>query len=344
MRYPLGGLDDRNQSAQDQPEELTSQRFEQGSRIMTTTSIGRIVVPSLGLVAACGAVLFVGITHMRRGPPVETRAATAAPAVSPPASGARDESPAALATVQAEANAVGAALAVSPSSPETDESVPAFDIARIEQTGDAVIAGRAAPGAIVELLRNGEPHDRAVADQSGQFVMIPPRLPPGDYELTLRSGQPDGKRATSKQSVVVALAEVESSSGAVQSRAEVPFNVPATVGTNRSALDQAVGSSQAHQPSQPPSQIAKRQDIAISQLPHATAAIPLSDGGSPSAGVGPKIATTVVSRGDSLWRISRVTYGAGMRYAIVYKANHDQIRNPNRIYPGQILVLPMKAR
>jgi len=255
----------------------------------------------------------------RRGPPVETRAATASPAVS----GARDQSPAALATVQAEANAVGAALAVSPSSPETDESVPAFDIARIEQTGDAVIAGRAAPGAVVELLRNGEPHDRAVADQSGQFVMVPSRLPPGDYELTLRSRQPDGKQATSKQSVVVALAEVESSSGAVQSRAEAPFNVPAMVGANRFVPDQAVGSPQAHQPSQPPSQIAKRQDIAISQLP---------------------LATAVVSRGDSLWRISRVTYGVGMRYAVVYKANHEQIRNPNRIYPGQILVLPMKAR
>ncbi len=173
--------------------------------------------------------------------------------------------------------------------------------------------------------------------------MVPPRLPPGDYELTLRSRQPDGKQATSKQSVVVALAEVESSSSAVRSRAGVPFDVPETVGANRSVLDQAVGSSQAHQRSQPSLQIAKRQDIAVS-LPHATAAIPLSDGGSPSAVVVPKIATTVVSRGDSLWRISRVTYGAGMRYAVVYKANQDQIRNPNRIYPGQIFVLPMKAR
>ena len=90
------------------------------------------------------------------------------------------------ATAQAEANAV-ATPAVSPRSPDTDESVPVFDIARIERTGDAVIAGRAAPGAIVELLRNGERHDQAVADQSGQFVMVPPRLPPGDYELTLRS-------------------------------------------------------------------------------------------------------------------------------------------------------------
>jgi nucleoid-associated protein YgaU len=265
------------------------------------------VVPSLALVAACGAALVVGVTHVRRQPPVEPRAATAAPAVSPPASGARDEGSAALATAQAE----------SPRSPDTDESVPVFDIARIERTGDAVIAGRAAPGAIVELLRNGERHDRAVADQSGQFVMVPPRLPPGDYELTLRSRQPDGKQATSNQSVVVALDEVESNSGAVRSRTEVPFNVP---------------------------QIAKRQDIAVSQQPHLTAATPLSDGGSPSAVVVPKIATTVVSRGDSLWRISRVTYGAGMRYAVVYKANRDQIRNPNRIYPGQIFVLPMKAR
>jgi nucleoid-associated protein YgaU len=311
---------------------------------MTSTSIGRIVVPSLGLVAACGAALVFGITHVRREPPVETRAATAAPVVSPPASGARDEGSAALAMALAEANALAAAPAASPHSPDTDESVPVFDIARIERTGDAVIAGRAAPGAIVELLRNGERHDQAVADQSGQFVMVPPRLPPGDYELTLRSREPDGKQATSKQSVVVALSEVESSSGAVRSRAEVPFNVPGTVGANRSVLDRAVDSSQAHQPSQPLLQNTKRQDIAVSQLPHATAAAPLSDSGSSSAVVGPKIATTVVSRGDSLWHISRVTYGAGMRYAVVYKANRDQIRNPNRIYPGQIFILPMKAR
>jgi nucleoid-associated protein YgaU len=52
----------------------------------------------------------------------------------------------------------------------------------------------------------------------------------------------------------------------------------------------------------------------------------------------------VVSRGDSLWRISRLTYGAGTRYAVIYKANRDQVRDPNRIYPGQIFVLPMKTR
>jgi nucleoid-associated protein YgaU len=279
---------------------------------MSATAIGRLVVPSLALAAACGAALVFGITHVRREPPVETSAATAAPAVSPPASSARDDGMAALATAQAEADAVTTGIAVSPGSPHTDESVPVFDIARIERTGDAVIAGRAAPGAIVDLLRNGERHDRAVADQTGQFVMVPPRLPPGDYELTLRSRQPDGKQATSKQSVVVALGEVDSSSAAVRPRAEAPSNAPETVVTNRSVLDQALASSQ--------------------------------DGRSTSAVVVRKMTTMTVSRGDSLWRISHLTYGAGMRYAVVYKANRDQIRNPNRIYPGQIFVLPRKER
>ena len=35
--------------------------------------------------------------------------------------------------------------------------------------------------------------------------MVPHRLPPGDYELTLRSKQDDGKSSISKEKVVVAL-------------------------------------------------------------------------------------------------------------------------------------------
>ena len=35
--------------------------------------------------------------------------------------------------------------------------------------------------------------------------MVPSRLPPGDYELTLRSRQPNGKHATSPRSVAVAV-------------------------------------------------------------------------------------------------------------------------------------------
>jgi hypothetical protein len=96
--------------------------------------------------------------------------------------------------------------AVSPGSPEIgDVIMPAFDFALVGRAGDAVIAGTAAPGAAVELLRNGEVLDRAIADQFGQFVMNPSRLPSGDYELTLRSRQGNGKQATSRRSVAVTV-------------------------------------------------------------------------------------------------------------------------------------------
>ena len=156
--------------------------------------------PSLALVATASGALVVGITHWRHEPPVEVRPASIAPAISPSSLGVQDQG---FATAKAGQNNLAAVLAISPSSPGTGE--PVFDIARIEASGDAVIAGKAAPGASVELLLSGALHDRVVADQSGQFVMVPPRLPPGDYELTLRSRQTDGTPATSKQSVVVAL-------------------------------------------------------------------------------------------------------------------------------------------
>jgi hypothetical protein len=87
---------------------------------------------------------------------------------------------------------------------------PAFDIVRIEPGGDAVIAGRSAPGSTVELLRDGAIQDKATADSSGQFVMLPPRFPPGRHELTLVAMQPDGKQVTSTRSVSVAVPPNES--------------------------------------------------------------------------------------------------------------------------------------
>jgi nucleoid-associated protein YgaU len=76
------------------------------------------------------------------------------------------------------------------------------------------------------------------------------------------------------------------------------------------------------------------ETAAAQQLQFAAAASTVPpDGGSPSTVVVPRIAATTVSRGDSLWRISRLTYGAGTRYAVIYKANREQIRHPNLIHP-----------
>ena len=289
---------------------------------MTAISIGRIGVPYLALAATCGAAVAIGLIQMRQQSAPEARAEMATAAVPAPAPQARDQASHPLAAVQAEANAVAAAPAASPRAP-VEEIVPAFDVARIEGTGDAVIAGRAAPGATVELMRNGESLDRVVADQSGLFVMTPPRLPPGNYALTLKSREPDGKETLSKQSVAVALAEAAPGPGAVQAHADLPSNAGDAAG-------------KAAQPAQPGLQLAKQQDAAVS-----TAAAK-SDGGPLAAAIPPRKSTAIVTRGDSLWRISRLTYGEGTRYSLVYRANRDRIRNPDRIYPGQVFVLPLK--
>lgn len=48
----------------------------------------------------------------------------------------------------------------------------------------------------------------------------------------------------------------------------------------------------------------------------------------------------IVQPGNSLWRIARTTYGEGMRYSVIYRANRDNIRDPDLIYPGQVFNLP----
>lgn len=48
----------------------------------------------------------------------------------------------------------------------------------------------------------------------------------------------------------------------------------------------------------------------------------------------------VVQPRQNLWRIARRAYGHGTRYTVIYEANRSQIRDPNRIYPGQIFAVP----
>jgi nucleoid-associated protein YgaU len=51
----------------------------------------------------------------------------------------------------------------------------------------------------------------------------------------------------------------------------------------------------------------------------------------------------IIRRGDTLWQISRRTYGLGVRYTTIYLANEDKINNPDRILPGQVFGVPKDA-
>ena len=62
---------------------------------------------------------------------------------------------------------------------------PSFDVVNVDPSGEAVIAGRSAPNAKVELRDAGKTVAEATADAAGQFVIIPPALAPGDHSLSL---------------------------------------------------------------------------------------------------------------------------------------------------------------
>lgn len=50
--------------------------------------------------------------------------------------------------------------------------------------------------------------------------------------------------------------------------------------------------------------------------------------------------TYTVVKGDCLWNIAKKFYNKGGAYTNIYNANKDIIKNPNLIYPGQVLIIP----
>lgn len=418
----------------------------------------------------------------------------------------------------------------------------AFDVVRVEPSGEAVVAGRCAADCTAELTSNGRVIDTAKADAGGSFAMTPPTLAPGDHQLGLTVTAPDGAKTTSEQTVTVSVPRapskdvvvvlnepdapskvlqqpgqapaaaapegervaarpdaaapaVESVSalslgaidaengrffvqgtapagsklriylnntlvseatagadgrwslrverglspgkytarvdhvgpdGKVAKRAEASFDLepeiaaapaqapassappaagetagtPAQAGATPSAQAQRDAAA-AERPSSgsdaaqaKPSEQAARaeggagsageaprsgQQSDATEAPKAPGAAPSTEApktaeaatspdasdaphsagtpgaprsaersaGAPAADpanpVVASIDTAQVKRGDSLWRISRATYGHGRRYTVIFNANDRQIRDPNLIYPGQVLVLPTEG-
>ena len=83
---------------------------------------------------------------------------------------------------------------------------PQFDVVRVNILGDAVIAGRAEPGAVVTVLDGGRVIGVVIADERGEWVLVPKEpLSPGSRELTLVQQIGTDKAMTSDAIIVLVV-------------------------------------------------------------------------------------------------------------------------------------------
>jgi len=191
--------------------------------------------------------------------------------------------------------------------PAVARAIVAITVVEAEDTGTLYAAGKAAAGATIRLYLNDSYLASAEVGKDAAWALkIAKGVVPGQYKV----------RAD----------DVDPATGKVFSRAEVGFDFASKV------------AAAAAQSAPSPAPTAKAAQPEAAPAPVVAASMPAQE---PVTTIFvDSIETATVIRGDSLWRISRKTYGAGVRYTDIHKANQQQIRDPDLIYPGQVFVIP----
>lgn len=272
--------------------------------------------------------------------------------------------------------------------PAAPSGAPSFDVVRVNPQGEAVIAGRAAPGAEVHVLDGDREIGRVTADRNGEWVLVPKEpLPPGSHQLTLQAHGKDGKDTKSEGVVAMLVPERKAAPGAPPSDsvavllpragegAAKPLQLPADAAHRGLTLDvieyDAAGHVQLLGRAEPQSRVQAYLDERLRGAGAADASggwsialdgtVPVGhyrlrletrgDGDHPPmrlalsfarAPTAEGYASVDVQPGNNLWRIAQHSYGDGFRYAEIYQANRMLIRDPNLIYPGQVIAVPAK--
>jgi nucleoid-associated protein YgaU len=270
--------------------------------------------------------------------------------------------------------------------PQPSPTVPSFDIVKVDPSGHAVIAGRAAPGSKVTVLDGDKPLGDVTADDRGEWVLVPINpIAPGERQLTLEATDPTtGAKTKSTDTVALAVAPpTPGGTGAGTVAVLLPSNPnqPAqalqtpnsggalSLDTAEYSQDGKLLLSGHATPGATLRLYADNQLVAtvkagldgkwssVSPHPKTSGKIELrvdelgADGSvaqrvaepfepqTAAAAAGP-IGSYTVQPGNSLWLIARKAYGNGTQYTVLFGANKEHIRDPNLIYPGQIITVP----
>ena len=152
---------------------------------------------------------------------------------------------------------------------------PSFDVVRAEPDGSIVVAGKAAPQAMVEIVAGARVLGKTKAGAAGDFaIVLDEPLRPGGHELVLRSTAEDNVVATSPETAVISIPE--QTDGQVLALVEKPGEPSKLITVPK---PEPVTSKPATQPQATPTV----QDTKSADASNATAATPPTSG-QPAAG------------------------------------------------------------
>lgn len=255
---------------------------------------------------------------------------------------------------------------------KADVIAPSFDIVRMEK-GEAVIAGQAGKGAVVHILDNGKEIGQEKADENGQWVFIPKKaLSVGARKLSLYVIDENGNKIKSKQSAVLHVSKKANDEVAVimggDKKAKVlkspkgqeigvlriakidynddgdfkvegmaKKNSTVNLYMNNKLVLKTVADNNGFWTVETSFEMSDEEQVIRADM--------LGSKGKVAKRVEYKFtpvlfddenSMTVIKKGDCLWNIALKEYGRGTDYVIIFEANKSQIKDPNKIYVGQV--------
>jgi LysM domain len=230
-----------------------------------------------------------------------------------------------------------------------------------DDAGEIIFSGRAEPGTSVRLYVDNRPvGDAPVAAEGTWSFAGNETIAPGSHSLRVDQIQRSGSvskrielpfvRATPQD--VASLNQATSAEPLAENASDEPKQEAADQPAEPASSENLAGVPGSSADSTPAA-AEENQTIAVTNAESGTAASTMAteaaagpadtlisaDSASAEANL-PRNGKVVIQPGNSLWRISRVIYGRGIEYTVIYQANKDHIRNPDLIYPGQIFATP----
>jgi nucleoid-associated protein YgaU len=257
-----------------------------------------------------------------------------------------------------------------PAAPEMRGNVMIDTIAYTPE-GEVQVGGRAEPGAALRVYLDNDQKVELRAPDSGLWLTTLPDTAPGIYTLRVDQLNDVGKVTSRfetpfKRETLEALAavavpeEVPTAPPAPEVAVGVETAVAAVPDVGAATVEgDELASTAPELPAVPVSDVAPEPPAAPSEAaPAETAAetpsVAVADASEPipapavtdtaaAVEAAPRPVTVTVQPGFTLWGIAQERYGDGVLYVQVFEANRDKIKDPDRIYPGQVFSVPAET-